>query len=460
MSKNSINRRDFLSSAAVIGAAGTLGSGAFLTSCAGNPKEPALIPLRTGSELNLTADSFPDKANDGRELKVGLVGCGGQGTGDLTNLLRSASGVKVVALGDMFKDRIDDCRKRLKERLDVEVPDDMCFDGFDAYKRVIESDIDMVMLITAPAFRPLHFKAAVDAGKHVFMEKPLAVDPVGVRSIMQTAKQPEAENLCIICGTQRHHSRMYNEGYKQVQAGVIGEIVSGNVYWNQSYLWHRDKDPKWTTIEWMIRDWVNWNWLSGDHIVEQHIHNIDVFNWFSHLKPISAVGFGSRQRRITGDQYDNFSVDYVYEGGVQVHSMCRQMDGCANLNGERIVGTKGIIWANRGLITDLKGNDVWKFDREKEKEEYKETNEFALQFVNWVNRIRSGKPINQAEETAISTMTAIMGRISAYTGARVTWDEVMAMDMDLMLDDLTLRKNVDLRSFPVPVPGKPRGERN
>ena len=461
MSKNSINRRDFLSSAAVMGAAGTLGGGALLSSCGGGAKEPEMVPLRPVSEWNIAADSFPDKANDGRELKVGLVGCGGQGTGDLVNLLRVADGIKVVALGDMFMDRIDDCRTRLKERANVEVPDEACFTGFDNYKKVIESDADMILLVTAPAFRPLHFRAAVEAGKHVFMEKPLAVDPVGVRSIMASARQADTQGLCVINGVQRHHQRSYNEAYKLVQAGMIGEIVSGNVYWNQSYLWHRDKDPRWTNMEWMIRDWVNWNWLSGDHIVEQHIHNIDVFNWFSHLKVESAVGFGSRQRRITGDQFDNFSIDYVYEGGVHVHSMCRQIDGCANQNGERVLGTKGSVWTNQrgdAIITDLKGNELWKYDIEKEREEYERVDPFALQFVNWVNRIRSNNPINMAEETAVSTMTAIMGRISAYTGARVTWEDVMAMDMDLFPKDLEL-SNVDLRDFPVPVPGRTRGER-
>ena len=457
MSKNSINRRAFLSSAAVMGAAGTLGAGAILTSCNGGVKEPALVPLRPEAEWNLAADPLPDKAVDGRELKVGLVGCGGQGTGDLVNLLRAADGIKVAALGDMFQDRLDRCRDTVKERGEQDVPENMCFLGSDAYKKVIDAS-DIVMLVTPPAWRPLYFKYAVDAGKHVFMEKPLAVDPVGARSILTSARQADAQGLCVITGTQRHHQRIYTEGYKQVQSGLIGEIVSGNVYWNQAKLWHREKDPKWTNMEWMIRDWVNWNWLSGDHIVEQHVHNIDVFNWFSHLKPVKCVGFGARQRRPTGDQYDMFSVDYVYEGDIHVHSMCRQIDGCAGLNGERIQGTKGVIWANQGLITDLQGNELWKFDREKEKEDFTQTNATVLELANWVNRIRNNQPINQAEETTISTVTAIMGRISAYTGAEVTWEEVMAMDMNIVPDDTELR-NVDLKQYPVPVPGRAREER-
>ena len=453
MSKNSINRREFLSSAAVMGTAGTLGAGSLLTSCCGGSKEPALVALRPEAEWNLPADPLLDKARDGKELKVGLVGCGGQGTGDLVNLLKAANGIKVVALGDTFKDRIDGCRNRLKENGNQEVPDNMCFVGFDAYQKVIDA-VDMVMLVTPPAFRPLYFKAAVAAGKHVFMEKPLCVDPVGARSIMATAKQADTQGLCVITGTQRHHQRVYTESYKQIQSGLIGEIVSGNVYWNQSKLWHREKDSKWTDMEWMIRDWVNWTWLSGDHIVEQHVHNLDVFNWFSHLKPEKCVGFGARQRRPTGDQYDMFSIDYIYEGGIHVHSMCRQIDGCINNVSERITGTKG-VWTNNGVITDLKGNVLWKFDREKEKEEFGTDNPTVLELANWVDRIRTNKPINQAEETAISSLVAVMGRISAYTGAEVTWNEVMAMDMDLLPEKLEL-KNMDMKQYVIPVPGKAR----
>jgi len=308
------------------------------------------------------------------------------------------------------------------------------------------------LLVTPPAWRPLYFKYAVDNGKHVFMEKPLSVDPAGTRSILTTARQANTQGLCVVTGTQRHHQRVYTEAYKQIQSGLIGEIVSGNVYWNQSKLWHREKDPKWTDMEWMIRDWVNWTWLSGDHIVEQHVHNIDVFNWFSHLKPISCKGFGARHRRLTGDQYDMFSVDYIYEGGIHVHSMCRQIDGCSGPVAERIQGTKG-VWTNDGLITDLKGNELWKYDWEKQKEDFQQNDEFTLEHVNLVNHIRDNKPICQAEETAISTMTAIMGRISAYTGRDVTWEQVMSMDMNLVPEDLAL-KNMDMSQYPLAVPGR------
>ena len=453
MSKNSINRREFLSSAAVMGAAGTLGTGALLTSCCGGAKEPALIPLRPEAEWNIPTGILPDKAKDGKPLKAGLIGCGGRGKGAAHDFLNSAPNVSVVALGDVFADRVEDCRRSLK-RANQEIPDNMCFTGFDNYEKVIAAGVDVVLIATPPGFRPLHFKAAIDAGKHVFLEKPLAVDPVGARSIITTSKKAEAQGLCVVTGTQRHHQRVYIEGYKQVQSGLIGDIVSGNVYWNQSMLWYRTKEKNWTDMEWMIRDWVNWTWLSGDHIVEQHVHNIDVFNWFSGLKPVRCTGFGARQRRLTGDQFDMFSVDYIYEGGIHLHSMCRQIDGCVSNVSERIQGTKG-VWSSDGVITDLKGNELWRFDKEKTEEEFQQNNPYVLEHVNLVNHIRDNKLICQAEETAISTMTAIMGRMSAYTGGQVTWDDVMGSDMNLVPEKPEL-KNMDMKQYAVAVPGKAR----
>jgi predicted dehydrogenase len=467
MSKNSINRREFLSSAAMMGAAGTLGAGALLTSC-GGPKEPPLVPLRPKSEWNIPVlyegGILPNAAKDGKPLKAGLIGCGGRGSGAVQNFMDAGPNLSVVALGDMFSDRQESCRKMLKEKYNQDIPDDKCFLGFDNYQKVIDAGVDVVIIATPPAFRPTHFKAAVNAGKHVFMEKPLAVDPAGVRSIIADSRKALTQGLCVITGTQRHHQRCYIESYKQVQSGLFGEIVGGNVYWNQNQLWFRTKDPKWTDMEWMIRDWVNWTWLSGDHIVEQHVHNIDVFNWFSGQKPVKAIGFGARHRRVTGDQYDMFSVDFLYEGGFHVHSMCRQINGCSGPNTEFIQGSKGAWYGGDGRrddnhkIVDLNGNVLWKYDFEKEKEDFQQNSQSVLEHVNLINHIRDNKPISLAEETAISTMTAIMGRISSYTGVEVTWDEAMAMDMNLLPDNLEL-KNMDLTKYPVPVPGKEREER-
>ncbi|KAA6309883.1 Glycosyl hydrolase family 109 protein, partial [termite gut metagenome] len=207
--------------------------------------------------------------------------------------------------------------------------------------------------------------------------------------------------------------------------------------------------------EWMIKDWVNWKWLSGDHIVEQHVHNIDVFTWFSGLKPVYATGFGSRQRRITGDQYDNFSIDFTMENGIHLHSMCRQIDGCADNVSEFIQGTKGSWSTANGntVINDLAGNEIWKYDYAAEEQAFKQTDPYVLEHVNWVNHIRSNKPIDQASETAVANMAAIMGRESAYTGAKTTWEEMIASTLDYTPQDLNLGK-MNMSAFVVPVPGK------
>lgn len=460
MSKNSVNRRDFFRSAAVVGAASTLGAGTILASCTGGEKAPALVPL--AGLANAYIPELNDYANDGKPLKAGIIGCGGRGTGAAVNFLNAGPNIQVVALGDLFMDRVDGCRKTLKEKFNVEIPNEKCFTGFDNYKNVIAADVDLVIIATPPAFRPAHFEAAVEAGKHVFMEKPVCVDGPGARSIMSTAKKAESQGLVVVTGTQRHHQRKYVESFKQIQAGLIGEIVSGTVYWNQSMLWFRNRENGWSDMEWMVRDWVNWKWLSGDHIVEQHVHNIDVFNWFTGKKPVKCVGFGARHRRLTGDQFDEFSIDFEYEGGIRLHSMCRQIDGCKNNVSEFIQGTKG-SWTSAGAgnnqeIRDLAGNVIWKTDVEKEKAEHKQTDPYTLEHVNFINHIRANKPLNQAVETAISCITAIMGRESAYTGNEVTYDQVFNSEVNLLPAKLELG-TYDLKAYTVPVPGKPKEEK-
>jgi predicted dehydrogenase len=207
----------------------------------------------------------------------------------------------------------------------------------------------------------------------------------------------------------------------------------------------------------MIRDWVNWKWLSGDHIVEQHVHNIDVFTWFTGLKPATAVSFGSRQRRITGDQYDSFSTDFVMENGIHLHSMARQIDGCANNVSEFFQCSDGSLYTDSGsnaVMKDLKGNEIWKYDFAAEKAQYKQTDPYTLEHVNWINHIRAGKPIDQASETAIACMAAIMGRESAYSGLKTSWDAMTSSSLDYMPKDLNIGK-MDMSGFTVPVPGKP-----
>ncbi|MBL7113617.1 MAG: Gfo/Idh/MocA family oxidoreductase [Bacteroidales bacterium] len=443
--KKGVSRRRFLENTAVIGAAvGALGMSKLVSSCTSETK-----PVQ---ELNLPP--LLDQAPDGELLKAGLIGCGGRGTGAAMDFLSAGPNLTITAIGDVFQDRIDNSREELGKEKQLELTDDQCFVGFDAYQKVIDTDVDIIIMATPPYFRPMHFKAAIEARKHVFMEKPVAVDPVGVRSVMSTAKQADTFELCVVTGTQRHHQRDYIEVYKNVMAGTMGDIVSANAYWNGGKLWHRDNQPGWTEMEWMLRDWVNWIWLSGDHIVEQHIHNIDVINWFTGKFPVKAVGFGSRQRRLTGDQFDNFSVDFVYDGEVHMHSMCRQINDCVNNVSELIRGTKGYtnaqntIWNPDGTV---QFEYDYPLDESGEKMNNVKISPYVQEHIDLVTAIRTGQHVNEAERTAKSNLTAIMGRESAYTGKEVTWDEMMQSDLELGPKTLAMGP-VDMEVV-IPAPG-------
>jgi myo-inositol 2-dehydrogenase / D-chiro-inositol 1-dehydrogenase len=443
MKKSSISRRNFLGKAATVGVAGVVVP-TIITSCARETKKVVEIP------------KMLDKSPDGPVLKAGLIGCGGRGTGAAINFLSAGPSLQIVALGDTFKDRIDACREAIKKEKGQEVPEENCFVGFDAYQKVLDAGIDIVILATPPFFRPDHLAAAVQAKKHIFAEKPVCVDPVGARSVMATALKAKGMDLCIATGTQRRHQRDYVASWQQVAQGAMGEITGGK-------LWHRDPNASWSEMEYMIRNWVNWSWLSGDHIVEQHVHNLDVMNWFTGTHPVKAVGFGSRLRRVTGDQYDNFSIDYTFENGIHVHSMCRQIDGCVNNVSERIQGAKGSTNC-RNTILDLAGNEVWKYQYPLDKDG-KPTNNVSVdpyvqEHIDLVTAIRTGKPFNELENTAISTMVAIMGRISAYTGKETTYEEMMNSDLKLgpkvfAFGPVDVPKEVPIAGLPyIPKPGE------
>ena len=442
MKKASISRRIFLGKAATVGAAGFVVP-SIITGCARETTK-AVSPV-----------SWLDQAPDGPVLKAGLIGCGGRGTGAAINFLSAGPNLQITAMGDTFKDRIDNCRARILKEKNQVIPDDKCFVGFDAYQKVIDSGVDLVILATPPYFRPEFLAAAVAARKHVFAEKPVCVDPVGARSVMATALKAKELGLTIVTGTQRRHQRDYVANYQQVQAGIIGDIVGGTVWWNGNKLWHRDKNPDWSEMEWMIRDWVNWSWLSGDHIVEQHVHNLDVLNWFTGSHPVKAVGMGSRQRRVTGDQFDNFSIDYVFDDGRHFHSMCRQINGCVNNVSERLQGAKGSTNCQNSIL-DPAGTEIWKYEYPKDDQgkEAKGKMKPAMdqEHVDFVTSIRTNKAFNELENTAISSLTAIMGRVSAYTGKEVTWDEMMNSDLKLGPKVFAFG-DVDIPKV-VPVPGE------
>lgn len=453
--ENTLDRRSFLKGSALLSATGVLGVGtaaSLFTSCKEEKKE-VQAPLKAAGTYYVP--DLPDIAPDGKPLKAGVIGCGGRGSGAAFNFLNAANNVTIVALGDVFPERVDNLADKLKKDKNIDIPADKRFVGMDAYKQVIDNgDVDLVIITTPPFFRPEQFKYAAEKGKHSFLEKPICVDPVGYRTIMAASRIAQSKGLSVVTGTQRHHQRSYVESYKKIMDGMIGDITGGNVYWNQNMLWYRNREKEWCDCEWMIKDWVNWKWLSGDHIVEQHVHNIDVFTWFSGLKPVKAVAFGSRQRRLTGDQFDNFSVDFTMENGIHMHSMCRQIDGCVNNVSEFIQGTKG-SWNSADMtIRDLAGNELWKYDFDAEKANFKQTDPYTLEHVNLISHIRANNPINQSEETALSNMAAIMGREAAYSGTETTWDNMTASTLDYRPADLNLGK-MDMTAMVVPVPGKP-----
>lgn len=419
-SKSELSRRRFISKTA-IAAAGTFGAAQILTACSGDSKKEILLPELLNS------------APDGKVLKAGLIGCGGRGTGAAINFLDAGPNLQIVALGDVFQDRLDLCRAELKAAKNVEIPDEKCFLGFDNYEKVIDSGVDIVLLCTPPHFRPQHVEAAVKAGKHIFMEKPCAVDPVGARSVMVSSERAKQKGICIVSGTIRRVQKDFMETWRRVQNGAIGEIVSAHIIRNGGSLWVINRQPGMSDMEYMLRNWANFCWLSGDHIVEQFIHEVDVMNWYIGKNPVKAMGWGGRQRRVTGDQYDFFSVEYLYDNGMQTHCAARQITGCSNLTKQLITGTEGFANAS-GTIFNLKGEETWKYPHPAEDSSdptWKVTDPYVQEHINLVTAIRRGEYLSDAEAQINSTLVTIMGRMSAYTGKDVTWEEVMNSDLYL-----------------------------
>jgi len=439
-----IDRRKFISRAAMAGI-GIAGAGALLASCKKkiDASELKLPPVLRG-------------APKGKKLRAGLIGTGDRGTGAAINFISSGPDLEIIALADVFQDKIDACRTRFAS-FNLPIPEENCFTGFDGYKKLMAiPEVDVVLLATPPQFRPEHFLEAVVTKKHVFMEKPSAVDPVGIRSIITSAKKAEAIGLNVVTGTQRRHQEDYLATYTEVMNGAIGRITSAKAFWNQNHVWYREREPGWNDMEYMIRNWNNFCWLCGDHILDTHVHNIDVINWFMGKHPDKAIGYGGRARRVTGDQYDFFSVDFDYGNGISSHSMCRQIDSCANGTGEIIMGTEGYTNC-QNTIWDLEGNIKWKFEYPKDENgNQMETiliPPYVQEHMHLVYAIRTGNYVNEAERTAESTLTAIMGRTAAYTGRAVTWDEIFKSDMDLGPSKIEMGP-VDV-IFDVPVPGTP-----
>lgn len=415
--KGKVSRRDFIKASAAVGMA-------------------AVLP---GRERIFAAGS--DK------MRVGLIGCGGQGTRDTISCLNSSANVELVAMGDLFRDRLGSSLEELKKNVGdrVKVTRDTSFVGFDAYKKVIACDVDMVLVVTPPHFHPVHLKAAIEAGKHVFMEKPAAVDPAGIRSIIASSELARQKGLSIVAGTQRRHQARYLEIIRRIHRGDVGEILGGQCYWNGGDMlgyWKWYERGGMSGMKWQCRNWPWFTWLSGDHIVEQHVHNLDIMNWALQAHPVQVMGMGGREVRDLGNIYDHFAIEYEYPNGVRVLGMCRQIDGCHSRVDERIVGTKGVAHGHG----EIEGRRAYKY-------EGKSPDPYVQEQADLIASIRQGKPINEGRNVAESTMAAIMGRMSAYTGRALKWDWAMnASKLDLTPPKYDF--GVDLPVRPVAVPGE------
>ncbi len=354
-------------------------------------------------------------------MRVGLVGCGRRGSGAIQDCLNSSPNVQVTAVADIFKDRAEGGRNGLKGAGDkFKVKDDAVYSGFDACEKLCQrDDVDLVLICTPPGFRPAQLKCAIDHGKHVFMEKPVGVDPAGIRIVLAASEEAEKKNLGIVAGTQRRHQAPYVETLKRIHDGAIGDVVAGQVYWVGDYGYYPAvlKDPKWSDMEWQIRNWNYFTWLSGDHIVEQHVHNIDVMCWVMKGPPAKCIGVGGRQQRTApefGHIYDHFGVEYEYPNGVRWASYCRQNDKTSGRVSENVVGTKGKSNAS-GYIG---GETPYEFKGDN-------PNPYVQEHTDLIASIRAGKPLNEGKTVGISTLVAIMGRMSAYTGRELNYSWVL-----------------------------------
>ncbi|WP_190809193.1 Gfo/Idh/MocA family protein [Flagellimonas sp. S3867] len=375
------------------------------------------------------------------KLKLAVVGCGGRGTGATVQALTADADVELVAMADAFKDRLQGSLGAIQEHFEgerkIKVKEKNQFVGFNAYKKAIDM-ADVVVLATPPGFRPLHFEYAISQDKHVFMEKPVATDPVGVRRVLKTAKLAKEKKLNVVVGLQRHYQKKYINILDQVKQGTMGKIVSGQVYWNSGGVWVRERQKGQSELEYQMRNWYYFNWLCGDHILEQHIHNIDVANWFIGEYPTQAQGMGGREARNGkdhGEIFDHHFVEFTYPTGAVISSQCRHQKGCHNRVDEAFQGSNGGVVISKGIITDLNGTE--KFNYEKQNEGQQDPNPYQVEHDRLFAAIRSkSEVLADAENGAKSTLTAIMGRMATYSGDMITWDQALNSDLQLVPDNL------------------------
>lgn len=395
-------------------------------------------------------------------IKVAVIGCGGRGTGAAVQALMSKQHVKIVAMADAFRDRLDECYKNVSEELAsagagtkgiLDVPEERKFVGFDGYLKAIPL-ADVVILATPPGFRPIHFEEAVKQGKHIFMEKPVATDPAGVQRVLAAAKIAKQKKLNVVVGLQRH----YQDSYRALFAkkDMIGDITSMQAWWNNDGVWTKPRKAGQTEMEYQMRNWYYFVWLCGDHITEQHIHNLDVINWFKNGYPVKAQGFGGRQVRKSkehGEIFDHHYVEFHYADGSILNSQCRHMPGTSSKVDELLVGTKGKIYCDAARITDLRGKTIFQFDKSKERNPYQTEHDELFAAI-----AKGEYKYADAENGAYSTMTSILGRMATYSGQIIDWDKAINSGLNLHPSvhafDAAAPVNPGPDGFyPVPVPG-------
>lgn len=425
----------------------------------------AAAALGTGLLSSISARAY---AAGDEVIRIGLVGCGGRGTGAASQALQSPGNVELVAMGDAFKDQIDSSLTNIEravkndESAHIQVTQENMFVGFDAYKKVIDSGIDLVILATPPGFRPMMFDYAVQKGIHVFMEKPVATDAEGVRQVLKAAKVAKAKNLKVGVGLQRHHQACYQDFIGRIHDGQIGEIRALRVYWNGGGVWdpRKTREEVKSEMEYQMRNWYYYNWLCGDHINEQHIHNLDIGNWIMQKHPVSAIGMGGREVRKDpkyGEIFDHFAVQYTYDDGTVMFSECRHIRNCWNSVTEHAHGTNGridlssnprackITWGNSGNVEAFKGEN---------------DNPYQVEHNDLFSAIRKNTEYSEAEYGAMSTMTAILGRMCTYSGKEITMDKALLEGPQIVPNPADLSWELapptvpDANgNYPVPVPG-------
>ncbi|MEX2602309.1 MAG: Gfo/Idh/MocA family oxidoreductase [Balneolaceae bacterium] len=434
LSKKGISRRDFFKNASMAAGGGLL-----------------LGSLPVGASAYAAGQD---------KIKICVVGCGGRGSGAAAQALRAGEDVQLVAMADAFEDRLQNSFERLQNQFgdtdQMDVPEENRFVGFDAYRHAIDL-ADVVILATPPGFRPQHLRYAIEQNKHVFAEKPLATDVAGVKSVLETARMAEEKQLNVVVGLQRHYQNQYRELHNRTQYNSIGQIVSGQVYWNSGGVWVREREAGQSEMEYQMRNWYYFTWLCGDHILEQHIHNIDVANWFIGEYPETAQGMGGREVRKGqdhGEIFDHHFVEFTYPGGAVISSQCRHQPGTWGRVDETLQGTAGRVNMGSGRMETYSGRLIYQHNDDGDR------NPYQVEHDELFAAVRNGEyRLNDTENGAMSTMTAILGRMATYSGQMITMEEALASDLKLVPDYLSWDVNPPVMpdsdgNYPVAIPGE------